>query len=96
MARPFVRFLAQCEAIYRAGSTNREAIRAALRKTSTPGEKLITPWRGNKFNETGQNILGDAIIIQCQEGVKPHTLYPVNLATRKVFSPFPSGQNDNS
>jgi len=88
-ARNFDGFLALCDAINRAGSTNPEAIREALRKTYIPGDKLITPWRGIKFDETGQNILGDAIIIQYQDGGKAHTIFPFNLATREPIYPIP-------
>jgi len=88
-ARCFVGFLVLAEAINRAGSTAPEAIRDALTKTHIPAEQLITPWRGVKFDETGQNILVDAIVIQYQDGGKPYTVWPSNLATKKVLYPIP-------
>jgi branched-chain amino acid transport system substrate-binding protein len=88
-ARAFVGFLGLCDAINRAGSTNPEAIREAIRNTNIPGDKLITPWRGIKFDETGQNILVDAIIIQYQDGGKRATIYPFNLATKEIIYPIP-------
>jgi len=87
-ARAFVGFFTLCEAINRAGSTKPEAIREALIKTNIPADQLITPWRGVKFDETGQNILGDPIIIQYQGG-KPHTVWPFNLATKEILFPIP-------
>jgi branched-chain amino acid transport system substrate-binding protein len=87
-ARCFVGFFVLCDAINRAGSTKPEAIREALTKTNIPAEQLITPWRGVKFDETGQNILVDAIVIQYQGG-KPYTVWPFNLATKEMIYPIP-------
>jgi branched-chain amino acid transport system substrate-binding protein len=86
-ARCFVGFFVLCEAINRAGSTAPEAIREALAKTHIPAEQLITPWRGVKFDETGQNILVDAIVIQYQ-GAKPYTVWPFSLATKEMIYPI--------
>jgi len=88
-ARCFVGFLVLADAINRAGSTAPEAIREALTKTNIPAEQLITPWRGVKFDETGQNILVDAIVIQYQDGGRPYTVWPFNLATKEVLYPIP-------
>jgi branched-chain amino acid transport system substrate-binding protein len=87
-ARCFVGFFVLCEAINRAGSTAPEAIREALTKTNILADQLITPWRGVKFDETGQNILVDAIVIQYQ-GAKPYTVWPFNLATKEMIYPIP-------
>jgi branched-chain amino acid transport system substrate-binding protein len=87
-ARCFVGFLVLADAINRAGSTAPEAIREALVKTNIPADQLITPWRGVKFDETGQNILVDAIVIQYQ-GAKPYTVWPFNLATKEMIYPIP-------
>ena len=87
-ARCFVGFFVLCDAINRAGSTAPEAIREALTKTNIPADQLITPWRGVKFDETGQNILVDAIVIQYQ-GAKPYTVWPFNLATKEMIYPIP-------
>jgi branched-chain amino acid transport system substrate-binding protein len=87
-ARCFVGFLVLAEAINRAGATNPDAIREALLKTNIAADQLITPWRGVKFDETGQNILVDAIVIQYQGG-KPHTVWPFNLAAQEIIYPIP-------
>jgi branched-chain amino acid transport system substrate-binding protein len=87
-ARVFVGFLTLSEAINRAGSTKPEAIRDALAKTNIPADQLITPWRGVKFDETGQNIFGDAIIIQYQD-MKQRVIWPFNLATKEMIYPIP-------
>jgi branched-chain amino acid transport system substrate-binding protein len=58
-ARAFTGMLVLADAINRAGSTDSEAIREALLETNVPGDKLIMPWDGVKFDhETHQNILG--------------------------------------
>jgi branched-chain amino acid transport system substrate-binding protein len=88
-ARAFVGFFVLADAINRAGSTAPEAIREALIKTNIPADQLITPWRGVKFDETGQNILVDAIVIQYQDGGKPSTVWPFTLATKEMIYPIP-------
>jgi len=87
-ARAFVGFFVLADAINRAGSTKPEAIRDALIKTDIPADQLITPWRGVKFDETGQNILGDAIVIQWQGG-KSYTVWPFDLASKDMIFPIP-------
>jgi len=64
-ARAFTGMLVLADAINRAGATNPEAIREALLETNIPGDKLIMPWDGVKFDrETHQNTLGKGIICQ--------------------------------
>jgi branched-chain amino acid transport system substrate-binding protein len=87
-ARAFVGFLVLGDAINRAGSTQPEAIREALVKTNISAEQLITPWRGVKFDGNGQNIYGDAIIIQYQD-LKQRVIWPFNLATKEMIYPTP-------
>jgi branched-chain amino acid transport system substrate-binding protein len=87
-ARCFMGFIILCDAINRAGSTSPEAIREALIKTNIPTDQLITPWRGCKFDETGQNVLVDNVVIQFQEA-KPHTVFPFHLATKEIMFPIP-------
>ena len=91
-ARAFVGFFVLADAINRAGSTQPEAIRNALIKTDIPADQLITPWRGVKFDETGQNILGDAIVIQWQGG-KSYTVWPFNLASKDMIFPIPKWED---
>jgi len=84
----FIGMLVLCDAINRAGSTKPEAIREALTKTNIPAEQLITPWRGVKFDQAGQNMLVDAIIVQFQDKVT-YTVWPFNLATKEIIYPIP-------
>ena len=87
-ARAFVGFLVLCDAINRAGSTEPEKIRAALEATDIPGEALIMPWRGVKFDaKTHQNTLGSGILVQIQDG-KYVVVYPFELAQAEVRWPL--------
>ena len=67
------------DAIDRAGSTDPDKLRAALVATDVPGDQLIVPWKGVKFDETGQNILATPVIQQV-EGGSYHTVYPFDIA----------------
>ncbi len=88
-ARAFTGMLVLADAINRAGSTDPEAIRKALRETDIPGDMLIMPWEGIKFDpETGQNLLGRGIIVQAQEE-KYYTVWPFELASRDIIWPMP-------
>jgi branched-chain amino acid transport system substrate-binding protein len=89
-ARAFVGFLVLCEAINRAGSTDPEKIRAALEKTDIPGDELIMPWQGVKFDaKTHQNTAGSGILVQIQEG-KYVVVFPFELAQAEVRWPLPA------
>jgi len=87
-ASTFTVMFALAEAINRAGSTDPEAIRKALIETDIPGNKLIMPWKGIKFDATGQNTLGTGIIVQVQEG-KYVTVWHFDLAAKDLIWPMP-------
>lgn len=87
-ARAFTGILALADAIDRAGSTKPEAIQKALRETNIPGDKLIMPWDGIRFDAAGQNELGAGIIVQVQGG-KYVTVWPFKLASHDVVWPMP-------
>ena len=78
-ARQIVAVQTLADAIDRAGSTKAEDIRAALIKTDIPGAETIMPWKGVKFDATGQNIEATPVIQQIKDGVY-HTIYPFDLA----------------
>jgi branched-chain amino acid transport system substrate-binding protein len=89
-ARSFTAMLVLADAINRAGSTDPEAIRQALIATDIPGDQLVMPWAGVKFDPaTGQNMAGSGVIVQAFEG-KYHTVWPFDLATQDVIWPFPA------
>jgi branched-chain amino acid transport system substrate-binding protein len=71
------------DAINRAGSADPEAIRKALTATDVPGDQLIVPWKGVKFDETGQNIEATPVIQQVQGGTY-RTVYPFDVAAAEA------------
>ena len=87
-SRTFTGLMVLADAINRAGATEPEAIRKALSETNMPGNKLIMPWKGVKFDATGQNTLGQGILVQVIDG-KYNTVWPFNMAAREVVWPMP-------
>ena len=87
-SRAFTGLLTLADAINRAGSTDPEAVRKALVATDIPGNKLIMPWKGIKFDAQGQNIYGAGILVQIVDG-KYHTVWPFDIATTDVVWPMP-------
>ena len=67
------------DAINRAGSAKPEDIRKALVATDIPGAQTIMPWKGIKFDETGQNTLCNPVIQQVFNGTYK-TIWPFDLA----------------
>jgi branched-chain amino acid transport system substrate-binding protein len=45
-------------------------------------------WKGVKFDETGQNVLGTPCIVQIQGG-QFRTVYPSDIASSKIIFPMP-------
>lgn len=87
-SRSFTGLMVMADAINRAGSTDPEAIRKALAATDIPGNKLIMPWKGVKFDASGQNTLGQGILVQIIDG-KYNTVWPFAMASRDVVWPMP-------
>lgn len=87
-ARDFTGVFVLADAIDRAGSTAPEAIQKALRATNIPGDELIMPWEGIRFDASGQNEKGAGIIVQVQDG-KYVTVWPFQLASKDVVWPMP-------
>ena len=87
-SRTFTGLMVLADAINRAASTEPEAIRKALSETNIPGNQLIMPWKGVKFDETGQNTLSSGILVQIIDG-KYTTVWPFDLASHEVVWPMP-------
>ncbi|MBC5766886.1 ABC transporter substrate-binding protein [Ramlibacter albus] len=87
-SRTFTGLMVLADAINRAGSTEPEAIRKALAATNIEGKNLIMPWKGVKFDATGQNTLGQGILVQVVGG-QYNTVWPFAMASRDVVWPMP-------
>jgi len=87
-SRTFTGLMVMADAINRAKSTDPEAIRKALSETNILADNLIMPWKGVKFDETGQNVLGRGILVQIVDG-KYNTVWPFSMASREVVWPMP-------
>jgi len=70
------------DAINRAGSAKPDDIRKALMATNVPGDQTIMPWKGIRFDETGQNQDATPVIQQVVNGVF-RTVYPVEVAVQE-------------
>ncbi|MNC45767.1 hypothetical protein D3C75_947520 [compost metagenome] len=79
--------LVLADAINRAGSTEPDKIREALLATDYPGDSLIMPWEGVKFDpETQQNTIGSNVLLQIKDG-EYHVVWPFNVATQELVWP---------
>ena len=85
--RTFVGALVLFEAINRAGSTEPEKIRDALRATNFPAGAIPMPWQDIAFGPDGQNNGVSTALIQVQDGVY-YSVYPFDVAAREVTFPF--------
>jgi branched-chain amino acid transport system substrate-binding protein len=92
-ARSFMAPFVLADAINRAKSTDPEAIIKALDQTNIPGNQVIYPWQGVKFDsKTHQNIYARGTLVQVlnQDYV---TVWPFNLAAKPYVWPFPDWKN---
>lgn len=87
-ARSFTGLLVLAAAINSAGSTKPKAIRESLTRLYIPGEKLIMPWIGVKFDDNGQNILADGILGQMIDG-EYKVIWPKKYSETRVLWPAP-------
>ena len=78
--REITALIVLADAINRAGSTDEDKIHAALIATEIPGDQTIMPWKGIKFDSTGQNIAATPVIQQVKGGAY-HTIYPFDVAS---------------
>jgi branched-chain amino acid transport system substrate-binding protein len=88
-ARAFTGFMTLLDALDRAGSTDPEKLRAALAATNIAADQLIVPYKGVKFDASGQNVRVRPILMQVQKG-KYCTIYPFELASCEVLFPTPT------
>ena len=79
-ARELTALQVLADALNRAQSTNNLALREALRATDIQGDQTIMPWAGVKFDETGQNVKSNPVILQRQKG-EWRAVFPFAIAT---------------
>lgn len=91
-ARSFMAPFILADAINRAKSTNPDAILKALNETNIPGNQLINPWQGIKFDpKTHQNIYAKGTLVQILDQ-KYVTVWPFEYASKPFVWPFPAWQ----
>jgi branched-chain amino acid transport system substrate-binding protein len=89
VAAAFTGTIVLADAINRAGSVEPGAIRQALLQTDIPGDQVIMPWKGVKFDQkTNQNVYAQGVVLQIVGG-QYYTVWPFDLATREVIWPMP-------
>ena len=88
-ARSFAAPFVLADAINRAKSTKAEDIVKALLATDIPGDQMIYPWKGIKFDpKTHQNIYARGTLVQIQNE-KYVTVWPFESAAAELIWPFP-------
>ncbi len=88
-ARAFAATMVIADALNRAKSFSADDIIAALKATNLPAEQMVTPYRGVKFNDKGQNELANGLITQIQGG-RHFPVWPKAIATREAVFPAPA------
>jgi branched-chain amino acid transport system substrate-binding protein len=95
-ARAFTAMQTWVYILEKAGSVKPDDIQKAANAIYIPGEKLIVPWAGIKFSDTGdekgQNILGSGLIGQYQKretgDLVLEIVYPFDMASVDMIFPF--------
>jgi branched-chain amino acid transport system substrate-binding protein len=89
-ARSFTAPFIFADAINRAKTTESEAVVKALLDTNLPGDQVLYPWKGVKFDpKSHQNIYAIGTLVQIQE-MDYHTVWPFESAAKEVVWPFPA------
>jgi branched-chain amino acid transport system substrate-binding protein len=88
-ARSFTAPFVLADAINRAKSTQSEAVVKALLATDIPGDQVIYPWKGIKFDpKSHQNIYATGTLVQVLDETY-NTIWPFDSAAKDVVWPFP-------
>jgi branched-chain amino acid transport system substrate-binding protein len=89
-ARSFTAPFVFADAINRAKTTEPEAVVKALHDTNLPGDQVIYPWQGVKFDpQTNQNIYAKGTLVQVQNQ-QYVTVWPFESAAKDLVWPFPA------
>ena len=88
-ARSFAAPFVLADAFNRAKSTKSDDVVKALLQTNIPGDQMIYPWQGIKFDpKTHQNIYARGTLVQVLDE-KYATVWPFDAAAKEVVWPFP-------
>ncbi len=88
-ARAFTAALVIADALQRAKTLAPEDIVQALRETNIAGADTISPYKGVRFNEKGQNVLANGLITQIQGG-QHYAVWPQDIAVKEALFPAPA------
>lgn len=77
------------DALERAGSSDRKALRAALAETEICGDKNLLPYDCIKFDASGQSPQGQLTILQVQDG-EYVSVWPEAIAAARPAWPVPA------
>jgi branched-chain amino acid transport system substrate-binding protein len=86
-AAGFTTMLTVAQAIRDAGSSQPDRIRDALQRLDLPSAATIMPWRGVRFDASGQNTRAEFMVQQVIDG-RYVDVYPHDLAARPVIWPL--------
>ncbi len=76
------------DAFNRAKSVDPKAVQKAINETDIPENMTIMPYKGVKFDETGQNMYASSVNTQVFEG-RHYAVWPFNLASKPLMWPRP-------
>jgi branched-chain amino acid transport system substrate-binding protein len=93
-ARDIQALLVLADAINRAKSTESSAVVKALSETNLRQDQIIMPWKGVKFDATGENTLA-SIVMQQIINAQYEIVWPDNMATAKPVWPAPKWDERN-
>ena len=88
-AETYMSTMALRDALERAGSADREKLRAALAETKICGDANILPYDCVMFDETGQSPQAQLIVLQILDG-KHTTVWPAEVAATDPVWPVPT------
>jgi len=88
-ARDIQALLVLADAINRAKSTDPGAVVKALGETNLSQDQILMPWKGVKFDATGENVLASFVMQQILKG-EYEIVWPENMATAKPVWPAPT------
>lgn len=87
-AKAFTGLITLASAINNARTTSSRTVRDALRSLNIPGDRLIMPWRGVRFDGSGQNVLAEGILGQIINS-EYKIIWPLRYSETEMIWPAP-------